>query len=107
MKASTPKQVLIAAKWILSNYEWCQGAMFRDKGGKSTYKEQALTGDLSACCALGAIYLVDADWDIRTTAKSIVRWGIDNNSIINWNDKDHRTKKEVLALFDKLIEEQK
>lgn len=33
MKVHTVKEVLIAAKWILENVGWCQGAYFKDKEG--------------------------------------------------------------------------
>ena len=66
MQATTPKQVLIAAKWIMEHFGWCQGSYYQVKtqdGGtrKEFHKLQVNKDNLAGCCLQGAIDIVDAD----------------------------------------------
>jgi hypothetical protein len=106
MKAQTVKEALVAIRWIIDHHNWCQGTMFLDKNGFCISKDRALVGDLYACCAIGATHLVDANDGVVLEARRLMRVKTKDDSIIAWNDKQGRTKEEVLDLLDKLIGEQ-
>jgi hypothetical protein len=110
MKAKTVKQALIAMRYILNRYGWCQGNYYVDKQGNSIISPYQ--GPLGGCCLSGARDLVECDdydtWcQIRYQINSRI-WnviGIMYATIPAWNDHPNRTKQEVLDLLDKLIEE--
>ena len=112
MKAKSPKQVLIAAKWMLENVGWC-------KGNYVSYKD-SIGLEIESLCILGAINRVEIDEDkvgIHSAAKSMI-WELikkqkQNSSlhmdsaIGTWNDESKRTKKEVIQLLNKAIAQAK
>jgi hypothetical protein len=110
MKATTLKEALIATRWILQHTGWCQGQYYMNKEGHSTMNP--LYGSLGGCCLGGARDLVECD---RAALRSKLFGkilgaikNVDNNcyTVVDWNDHPERTKEEVFALLDKLIEEQ-
>ena len=114
--AKTVKEVLIAARWILQNIGWCQG----------TYTKIAKNSNIpnmpEAFCAIGVFRYVD----VVTPKAYLERHHIKNDAVlklnnvitsttnyfnlldyvgtvIHWNDKPGRTKREVIKLFDEAI----
>jgi hypothetical protein len=109
MKATNKKQVLLATRWIITNIGWCQGMAWKDKKGHIIFgKETILNGKatLGACCLSGAIGLVECEKTTMFGALNTIEKAIDQTHVTTWNDKKGRTKEQVLALLDKLIQEQ-
>jgi hypothetical protein len=110
MKATTVKEVLVASKWILENYDWCQWFLWRDTDGFSVYFIESITSGntkLGACCLSGAVSLVEKQhYSLKQKTFDLIHKAIDGELIPNWNDDPKRTKQEVIALLDKLIGEQ-
>jgi|HubBroStandDraft_5_1064220.scaffolds.fasta_scaffold122523_4 hypothetical protein len=108
-KAKTPKEVLIAARYILSHWGWCQGTTARDKQGRSLYSPKKHLENLGSVCAVGAISIVDTDFEPAQVAYNILDEVISDQSpsIVIYNDTPGRTKQEVLAVFDKAIQQAK
>jgi hypothetical protein len=104
VKATTPKQVLIAAKWILENKGWCQHHFGLTKNGKNLSYTQCRK-DLDRACLVGAIGVIDAESPIRVRAEQAVLNLLPGISISHWNDELGRTKQQVLDLLDRVIEE--
>ncbi len=104
-EVKTIKEVLIAARWIIANFGWCQGSYAKSKDGtKLWHLDDEALKQASCFCLAGAIQAVDAD---ETLEDEVLKFmdtltGIDI-SAIQWNDIKTRTKKQVLALFDKAI----
>jgi len=105
-KAKTAKEVLVAAKWILENVGWCQNVSVRiDSANRPV-----------AYCLAGSMGTVETVWDERGQigkspwwkARTIVAETIQHlykthDMIPEWNDRQSRTKEEVLALLDVAI----
>jgi hypothetical protein len=107
MKATTVKEALIAAHWILTHYDWCQGVLWKDPlGSMITMKGDIDFGNtkLGACCLAGAVQLVETDYDPLEIV-NVISEAIDGELVPAWNDAPKRTKQEVLDLLDKLIAE--
>lgn len=110
MNASNIKEVLIAAKWILENYGWCQNSFITsNKDGVprnySRLKYVAADGadTNTACfCADGAIRSVECSLTLQEQAREHLEKYIKAN-VWGWNDGADRTKEEVLAAFDGAI----
>jgi hypothetical protein len=105
MKATTPKEVLIATKYILDNVGWCQGNAWQNKEGERIRdKQDVLSGKstLGACCLIGAISLVECDDLSRGEAlRSIIE---DVNTVaVSWNDSPGRTKRQVITMLNQVI----
>jgi hypothetical protein len=109
MKAKTPKEVLIAARYILSHWGWCQMATARDKQGRSLDFPKEHLENLGSVCAIGAASIVEADFGTIHTALQILDEVTSDYSpsIVIYNDTHGRTKQEVLAVFDKAIQQAK
>lgn len=102
--ARTTLQVLVAMRWLIDKIGWTQhNSIQLDEFGKPI-----------AFCIFGANCNVQTD----TPATSHLAWislkefaakhgGIQDRSIINWNDTKGRTKKQVVALLDKAIAQEK
>lgn len=107
MKASTVKEVLIAAKWILENVGWCQGAYYKDKNGLKTSVFAIKSGDsLDCCCLVGACNLVDTDFYLSHCAVQSLGIVVGNQHVPTWNDSKGRTKEEVIAAINTAIEKE-
>lgn len=114
MKATTPKQVLIAAKWIMEHFGWCQGSYYQVKtqdGGtrKEFDKRQVNKDNLAGCCLEGAINIVAADWAVRNLAISLVYYTIREKylqlgNLPSFNDRPETTKEEVLDVLTQSID---
>jgi hypothetical protein len=107
MKATTAKEVLIATKWILTHYDWCQLHWEIDVDGDCTSNPTEYTSGkrrLKSCCLSGAIGLVEADWATKYDALGAIDKAIGGTYVSTWNDQAGRTKEQVLALLDTLIE---
>jgi hypothetical protein len=99
-KATTVKEVLVAARWMIDNVGWCQ-------------KNYRIVNDNHvpvSFCALGAIEEVVVNSpDLIFGAKSLLREQLgvkDANPysyVPSWNDQAGRTKEEVLELYDLAI----
>jgi hypothetical protein len=112
MKAATVKEVLIAAHWILTHYDWCKGALWRDTNRNLIWRQEDISNNkkLGACCLSGAVQLVETPeaytgkgsltWQTLDTISTAIR-----QVIPEWNDAPNRSKQEVLDLLDKLIAE--
>jgi hypothetical protein len=100
MKAKTIKQVLEAILWMYENtLEWTQRAAWRNKKGAVVY---GLNSDIHSACLLGAIILVKKE-DVLGSSVSSYLNGLVNDTVASWNDRDGRTKQEVIALLKKAI----
>ena len=94
-KAKTPKQVIKAAEWMLTNIGWCQGALSKSDED----------GNYSGFCLLGALIYAEASEKTLAQAKSLVldaikkQYPICDGSFIVFNDDIYRTKDEVLDLL--------
>lgn len=101
----TIKEVLVIARHKIDTPEkWIQGALHRwDDFTKTS------TNDMYApChCMLGAVDAATPYSDLRDRAKSALVLSLPGNqcSIAMYNDAQERTHEEVLAVFDKAIEE--
>jgi hypothetical protein len=102
-KATTVKEILIAARWIIDNVGWCHKGGSTSKAGKHT-----------SLCALLAIDEVDHIPSITARdAHNVLRAIIFKDNPINlpftyvsiseWNDYHSRTKEQVLDLYDRAI----
>jgi hypothetical protein len=110
MKATTPKEVLIATKWILTNFDWCQGSWYKAADDKAISSRDILEGrvQLNSCCLDGALSLVDCDvsaaWskanDLLEQDEAV--HGMDG--LVHWNDTKGRTKEQVINLLNRAIE---
>ncbi len=106
-KATTVKEVLIAARWILEHVGFTRGATARDK-----YGEPVACGSPHAVCycSLGAINRVNAHLELINGADDVLsntpinstacRWP---PSIIKYNDSLARGKRQVVARFTRAI----
>lgn len=98
-------ETLIAAREKIKTPEkWTQGAYARVASGDSTaYRDPAAT----AYCAFGAICAAaPSAWDEGGCVLAL-RATRARDSLVRWNDAPGRTHAEVLALFDKAIQEQR
>jgi hypothetical protein len=96
-QATTAKEVLIAAKWILKNKGWCQNFFALTKNGEELDFGQC-DPNLGCACITGAINMVEADKCTKAQALGLLPF-----DIIDWNDKPGRTKKQVISMLDKAI----
>lgn len=97
----TPKQILIAARELISEEEhWTQGVFARSDAGAAT----PVHNDNAVCfCAVGALDRVSGD-DFQDEFSSAIRILMDvlgSPNILIFNDT--HTHPEVLALFSKAI----
>lgn len=99
-EAKTVKEVLIAARDILTNTGWCQGQYWRNSQGRFAAKRE----DIASACAVGSILQVDASQELRNKALDTIE-GLTGIFLPTWNDDPKRTKEEVLQVFNKAIEE--
>jgi hypothetical protein len=110
MKAQTVKEVLIATKYILEHTGWCQGTYYLDRGGDlldfNIRHDATKHNQIGACCLSGAAFLVETDQLTLQKAREAIS-NIANQSIVGFNDKPGRTKKQVLAMLDKAIAAEK
>lgn len=107
MKAKTPKQVLIAAEWILSHVGWCQNAFYRNKKGKVIDIFPINTDNIpkvASACLAGAIHLVEANGLSVIQARKLLDNVIGSDDTTGYNDTKGRTKEEVLATIRLAIE---
>lgn len=103
-KAKTVKEVFIATEWILVHMNWIQGSFFRnDKGcGLSLWDKKTLLQKAKSCCLSGAMRLVDTTDVVREKARQHFMNTV-HESMVRFNDKPGRTKKEVLEVVRKAI----
>jgi hypothetical protein len=97
-QAKTVKEVLIATEWILNHLEWVQHNFFLNDKGEGCCKQEA-----KSCCLVGAMQLVETDWQLYVQAREYLGH-VAYEHIIAFNDKFGRTKQEVLELVRKGIE---
>lgn len=110
-KAETPKQVLVAARWIAKKLGWCQWSFFRDKEG-AVLTDMFVLGShhidrVASVCMLGALRLVETDEETRADAKSLLSKSLPTGSystISSYNDYGTTSKEDVLKVFDKAID---
>jgi hypothetical protein len=108
MKATTIKDTLIAAHWILTHYGWCQGSYYIDNKGQAVWDaEDVKPPSLGGCCLNGALDLVDTEGlKTRTDAEYLltkVAKSKNKYNIAEWNDNPKRTKEQVLDLLNQAI----
>jgi hypothetical protein len=109
MKATTAKEGLIAAKWILEHYGWCQKTYHMHRDGIH-YVVNPISEPFYGSCLSGALKLVEYESDgVQNATYNQVYGAVVNRegarNIPEWNDRQGRTRKDVLALLDKLITE--
>jgi hypothetical protein len=105
MKAKTPKQVLQAVEWMITNVGWTQGTNYRDKNGKaiSTAFVDSHPIKIGSMCLRGALNLVETDSpNARNIAKELIYKSIPM-SITGFNDVPLRTKEQVIEAIHKAI----
>lgn len=91
--ANSPKQVLQAAKWILENVGWIQGKSYHIVNDK-----------YAGFCSFEAINVVVAKHNSSKSYAVATLSQFMDNTIVRFNDHPYRTKKEVLAAFERAIE---
>lgn len=99
------KQVLIGARNLIANVGWCQRSSAVDRAGWRVPYDSP-----SACgfCIIGAVGR--AALDLGGDRARVVNDTLDaielrlGDAIGGWNDDPHRTKSDVLEMFDTLIE---
>lgn len=98
-KSKTVEEVLIAAKWLLQNVGWVQNL---------SIKFDHKSGKVIGVCAGEALFAVEAESEIISN-EAILRLGeaIGMRDIVAYNDDPSTTKEEVLAAFDRAIQESK
>lgn len=102
-KPSEPKPdpvlacLIAARKRITPEGAWCQGGIAKDETG---VKVDIDSPRAVAWCAWGATGLGDAT---RQADAALARALGSDRCVVSWNDDPKRTKKQVLALFDKAI----
>jgi hypothetical protein len=112
--AKSVREVLIAARWILDKIGWTQGCDARDSDGRLV----SPTNSRAVCfCATGAVIAVEAEEvGLRLNAIRSLERELTPPShqvpgmrvtLAFWNDQRRRTKKQVLALFDRVIRKTK
>jgi len=95
--ASSPKEVLIAAKYIIDHLGWCQGRMYK-------YDKNLITH----VCAYGALHLVqvrsylDKSNAIRLLSNFLSK-NTKSSGISAFNDTPGMTKDKVSKMFGKVI----
>lgn len=107
--AQTAVEILHEAREILVEKGWTQGCVARDARGKIC----DVGSRAAVCfCAMGAISKVAAfDDPLRPAKQAIIALrraiGLTRSlqGVGAWNDAPERTKEEVIAAFDKAIEE--
>jgi hypothetical protein len=98
MKAKTATEVLIAAKWMIENVGWIQGAYVRTDADRKP----------NAFCLAGALQYVESESNvIREHAYALISRQTPDGSYIKFNDSPKRTKQEVVALLDRAINDSK
>jgi hypothetical protein len=110
-QATTVKEVLIAARWIIDNIGWCQGRYAKTSDGKGVDDFRRNKGD--AYCSLGAIKVVEKsnsdmlEYQASCAFQQVISRDLGSDVIVNWNDDLHMTKQRVLEVFDQAIERAK
>lgn len=102
-RARTPREVLIAARWIIANVGWTQGANATDVHGRGVPIDSKLAARF---CSLGAIDVTEVEYSIvsKEKTKDLLRqFLLPYSDIVSFNDTPGRTKAEVLAVFDLAI----
>jgi hypothetical protein len=109
-QVKTVKEVLVAARWIIDNIGWCQGAFARTTDGRGIFVNFRET-KAAAYCSVGAICVVEkSDRALENQAYSLLKEviGFSNDfwqmGIPGWNDNSYTTKQRVLEVFDQAIE---
>lgn len=98
-KAKNSTEVLKAAKWLLENVGWIKGRSIKWNADNT----RAL-----GFCAHGAIVSVEAEttpvgYNVLTMKALDRLCQAVKMDVVNFNDHPHRSKKQVLAAFDKAI----
>lgn len=96
------REVLLAARSLLQR-GWTQGVYARTRWLGRAVR----TGDDRAAsfCILGALKRASYGSKISLDrAAGAVRHELGDTALANWNDRPHRKKPEVLALFDRTLE---
>lgn len=98
-QATTVKEVLKAARWIIDNVGWCQGYYRKNAQGQDVYDDSQ-----AACfCSVGALLAVEtSNQNLTTIAENLL-----NKDVVTWNDTPGRTKEEILKGFDLAIQRAK
>ena len=111
MQAKTIKEYLIATRYIIDNYGWCQNSYFKFKNGAPFWSEMKIDPQtFGGSCLEGAINLVEAVDDLRRATINTIEQALPLfvnttlRTLPHFNDAQGRTKEDVLALLDKLIE---
>jgi hypothetical protein len=105
MKATTVKDVLIASKWLIDRYGWCQVYSYTSTDGEGFNEaERIFSGEktLASACLNGAIHLVETDSSVLLQTINLIRDEVDGYPMW-YNDCVCKSKEQVIALLDKLI----
>ena len=114
MKATTVKEVLVAARWILTHYGWCKGSLWKDQDDVNIYSTSYISSGeakLGCCCLSGALLLVDTDneqvrmkaYDLLENHMELLGNHMEKVSVPSWNDQLNRTKQQVINLLNRAI----
>jgi hypothetical protein len=80
---------------------WCKAALARGPdGSKTSWNDPAAV----AWCAVGAVQRVSECTHWGPALTLLARAANTRTPVPIWNDEDHRTKKQVLAAFDRATE---
>ena len=96
-KPKTVRQVLVAARAALVEHGWCQRTLLAKDG---------------RMCVDGAIRFAVSGDAIHKYGSDLHRWAANRlclvieDEVTTWNDRRRRTKRQVLAAFDKAIRQE-
>jgi hypothetical protein len=99
---TTVLQILTKARDLIEKKGWTQNSNARNKNGKEVLEHNR---NAVCFCASGAIWRAGGRcWNQEIDdAEEILISCIRNQEIVEWNDQEGRTKKQVLAAFDRAI----
>jgi hypothetical protein len=108
MKAKTVKEVLVAARWILSHYKWVQ--RLHTQYGYTDEGRLDINKPIGFCLigAVDAVQILNEELSLveplRGEAFRLLRNVIMDVHLASWNDQKGMTKKQVLEALDRAIE---
>lgn len=96
-------EVLREARRLIAEVGWTQGTFARNAGGADVSPRSP---QATCFCAAGAIIRANDGCDMGFSSPGIsaVEHVIDERWIDAWNDREERTRDEVLAAFDRAIQ---
>lgn len=109
MKAKTPKQILMGMKSLYDNgMKHCRWTCYANKQGRIL--RDAKKEFPTAACMIGTFYLIEADESVRLETKDLIEQKLilshrrKDGQMSFWNDDSTRTKQDVVAFLQEVIQ---